>query len=102
MDIAVMLPIFTSVFMAELGDKTQLATVCFMAGGGCRKSEVFFASSLALVLSTLLAVVFGAAIARLIPPKYLQLGAGLIFVIMGLLFVRQGLSKAEDGGEKCA
>jgi len=102
MDIAVMLPIFSSVFMAELGDKTQLATVCFMAGGGCRKSEVFLASSLALLLSTILAVIFGAAIARLIPPHYLQLGAGLIFVFMGFLFVRQGLSKGGEGGGECA
>ena len=99
MDISVMLPIFTSVFMAELGDKTQVATVCFMAGGGCGKSEVFWASSLALLLSTFLAVVFGAAIARLVPPSYLQIGAGVIFLIMGGLFIRQGLKKQEDGGE---
>ncbi|UQZ89955.1 hypothetical protein C4J81_12375 [Deltaproteobacteria bacterium Smac51] len=101
MDFKVMLPIFSSVFMAELGDKTQVATVCFMAGGGCTKAEVFWASSLALVLSTLLAVIFGAAIGRFIPPHFLKIGAGAVFVIMGLLFIRQGLSreKADTGGE---
>ena len=97
MDFAVMLPIFTSVFMAELGDKTQVATVCFMAGGGCSKSEVFWASSLALLLSTLLAVIFGAAVGRLIPPAFLKLGAGVVFVVMGLVFLKQGLSRRAGG-----
>jgi len=98
MDPAVMLPIFTSVFMAELGDKTQVATVCFIAGGGCSKTEVFWASSLALLLSTLLAVIFGAAIGRLIPPHYLRIGAGLVFLVMGAIFLRQALRSTENGG----
>lgn len=97
LDISVMTPIFMSVFMAELGDKTQVATVCFMAGGDWGKSEVFWASSLALLLSTLLAVMFGAAITVLIPPSYLKAGAGVIFLIMGALFIRQALNKPKDG-----
>ena len=99
MDLTRMLPIFSSVFMAELGDKTQVATVCFIAGGRCSRTEVFTASALALVLSTLLAVLCGAAIGRLIPPGFLKLGAGVIFVIMGLLFLRQGLRREPNGGE---
>jgi len=99
MDFRVMLPIFSSVFMAELGDKTQVATVCFTAGGGCSKKEVFLASSLALVLSTFLAVVFGAAVGRLIPPHYLQIGAGAVFLVMGAVFVRQGLGRPSDQAE---
>lgn len=89
MDLAAMLPIFTSVFVAELGDKTQVATVCFMAGGECSKAEVFWASSLALLLSTLLAVLFGAAVGRVVPPQLLRLGAGAVFVVMGFIFLRQ-------------
>ncbi len=100
MDLGVMLPIFSSVFMAELGDKTQVATVCFMAGGGCSKSEVFWASSLALLLSTLLAVLFGAAVSRVVPPQFLRIGAGAVFVVMGLIFLRQGL-KPSSSGESC-
>ena len=99
MDFRVMLPIFSSVFMAELGDKTQVATVCFMAGGSCSRAEVFTASALALVLSTLLAVLCGAAIGRLIPPGFLKLGAGGVFVVMGHLFLRQGLRREPDGGD---
>lgn len=92
-----MFPIFSSVFMAELGDKTQVATVCFIAGGGCSKAEVFWASALALVLSTFLAVVFGEAIGRFVPPHYLKIGAGAVFVVMGLMFLLQGLR--DKGGE---
>jgi len=99
MDLAIMLPIFTSVFMAELGDKTQVATVCFMAGGDCSKTEVFWASSLALLLSTLLAVIFGAAIGKVIPPNLLRVGAGVVFLVMGIVFLRQALKPAITAGE---
>jgi putative Ca2+/H+ antiporter (TMEM165/GDT1 family) len=100
MDFTVMLPIFSSVFMAELGDKTQVATVCFIAGGGCSKAEVFWASALALVLSSFLAVVFGEAIGRFIPPNFLKIGAGAVFVVMGAIFFVQGLR--DKGGEEGA
>ncbi|MDR1922449.1 MAG: TMEM165/GDT1 family protein [Candidatus Adiutrix sp.] len=106
-DLKAMLPIFSSVFMAELGDKTQLATVCFMAGGGGAKMEVFVASAGALVLSTFLAVLCGAAIGRIVPPHFLKIGAGVIFMVMGALFIRQGrggrpeeASGSEGGGHE--
>ncbi len=99
MDIKVMLPIFSSVFMAELGDKTQVATVCFIAGGGVSKAEVFWASALALVLSTFLAVVFGEAIGRFVPPAYLKIGAGLVFIVMGGLFLLQGWREKKEEAE---
>lgn len=85
-----MLPIFSSVFMAELGDKTQLATILFMAGGAATAAEVFLASGAALVLSTFLAVMFGAAIARLVPPRVLKVMAGLAFMTLGIYYVFQG------------
>ncbi|MDR2945356.1 MAG: TMEM165/GDT1 family protein [Candidatus Adiutrix sp.] len=91
MNIKNMLPIFSSVFMAELGDKTQVATVMFIAGGAATAAEVFLASSLALVCSTLLAVVFGAAIGRIISPKMLKLLAGAAFMILGGYYVAGGL-----------
>ena len=93
MNLEVMLLIFSSVFMAELGDKTQVATVLFMAGGDSTKAEVFWASAMALVLSTLLAVLFGSAIVKVIPPHFLKIGAGAVFLVMGLLFLRQSLSR---------
>ena len=53
--------IFITVFLAELGDKTQLATVLFASDGGKSKLMVFAAAGLALVASTGLAVLAGAA-----------------------------------------
>lgn len=92
MRLKAMLPIFSSVFMAELGDKTQLAAILFMAGGAATAAEVFLASGSALVLSTFLAVMSGAAIARLVPPRVLKVIAGLAFVALGAYYLYQGVA----------
>lgn len=84
MDIKLLMTTFGLVFLAELGDKTQLATFCFSADCDSRIS-VFLGSAGALVLSSLIAVVFGAAVSRYIPPNYIKIGAGLFFVIVGIL-----------------
>ena len=71
------------VFLAELGDKTQLATFCLSAD--CDpKVSVFLGAVLALVLSTLIAVVFGSTLSKFIPEDYIKTGAGLFFVIVGV------------------
>ena len=72
MDIKLLLTTFGLVFLAELGDKTQLATVCFSADCDSRIS-VFLGSAGALVLSSLIAVIFGAGISRFIPPDYIKI-----------------------------
>jgi putative Ca2+/H+ antiporter (TMEM165/GDT1 family) len=82
MDIKLLLTTFGLVFLAELGDKTQLATFCFSAECNSRIS-VFLGSATALVLSSLLAVVFGAALSRILPVNTIRVGAGLFFVIVG-------------------
>jgi Ca2+/H+ antiporter, TMEM165/GDT1 family len=82
MDLKLMLTTFGMVFLAELGDKTQLATMAFSAEGKSRLA-VFLGSAGALTLTSLLAVVFGAAIAKLIPPNYIKAGAGVLFVVLG-------------------
>lgn len=87
-----MLPIFSSVFMAELGDKTQVAALLFMAGGTAGGLEVFLAAGAALVLSTFLAVVFGAAIGRIITPRALKTMAGLAFLALGVYYIYQGMA----------
>jgi len=73
---------FVAVFIAELGDKTQLATLSFATGGTSRWA-VFLGAASALVLTSLIAVVAGEALARVIPPKYLQRGAGVLFLVIG-------------------
>ena len=73
---------FVAVFVAELGDKTQLATLGFAASGASRWS-VFLGAALALVASTAVAVLAGEAIARVISPRALQRAAGVLFVVLG-------------------
>jgi len=83
MDFKVMLTTFGMIFLAELGDKTQLATFAFAAESKTRLA-VFFGAAGALVLTSLLAVVFGSAVSRLIPANYIKAGAGALFVLLGL------------------
>ncbi len=73
---------FTAVFIAELGDKTQLATLSFASGGSARL-PVFIGSASALVLSSLIAVFGGEALARLVSPLVLQRLAGVLFLVIG-------------------
>lgn len=76
--------VFGTVFLAELGDKTQLATLLFASGGAMSPLAVFLAASLALVASTALAVLLGAAVGGLLNPRWLAYVAGAGFVIIGL------------------
>ena len=83
MDFKLMFTTFAMIFIAELGDKTQLATFAFSVENKSRLS-VFLGSASALVLTSLLAVVFGAAISRVVPEHYIKIGAGALFVILGV------------------
>lgn len=83
MDYKIMMMTFGMVFLAELGDKTQLATFCLSAD--CDpKMSVFIGASLALVLSSLVAVFLGATASRYVPQLYVQLGAGVFFLAAGI------------------
>ena len=76
--------VFVSVFLAELGDKTQLATLTFAATPGVSRLGVFLAAAGALVISSLLAVLVGEQLGAWIPPHYLTRAAGVAFVVIGL------------------
>jgi putative Ca2+/H+ antiporter (TMEM165/GDT1 family) len=82
-DVKVMLTTFGMIFLAELGDKTQLATFAFAAESKTRLA-VFLGAAGALIMTSLLAVVFGSAVSRLIPANYIKAGAGALFVLLGL------------------
>lgn len=73
---------FAAVFIAELGDKTQLATLSFASSGSSRLA-VFLGSAAALVASSAIAVLAGEALTRVIPPRTLQRAAGVLFVVIG-------------------
>ncbi|MBL8673185.1 MAG: TMEM165/GDT1 family protein [Alphaproteobacteria bacterium] len=78
-----LLPIFVAVFLAELGDKTQLATLLFASSREASPLGVFAASAAALVLSTALAVFVGTLASRVIVGVPLKLIAGIGFVAIG-------------------
>lgn len=75
---------FATLFLAELGDKTQLA--CILLTAKTRSPvTVFLGSALALVLVSLLGVVFAEAICRVIPPEAVKRIAAVAFVVIGTL-----------------
>jgi putative Ca2+/H+ antiporter (TMEM165/GDT1 family) len=79
-----LLVIFGSVLFAELGDKTQLATMLYATDESVRPLSVFVAASTALVVSTLLAVLFGATVTRFVAASTLKLIAGIAFIGVGI------------------
>jgi putative Ca2+/H+ antiporter (TMEM165/GDT1 family) len=83
-DLKILLTVFLTVFVAELGDKTQLATMLFAADQQVSKWTVFLGASLALVLTSALGVIAGGILSNLISPKQLQLLAGAGFVGIGI------------------
>lgn len=81
---AKLIAVFIAVFIAELGDKTQLATLMFASEGNIKPWAVFLAASAALVASTGLAVLVGTAGARWLDAVPLKLVAGIGFILIGL------------------
>jgi putative Ca2+/H+ antiporter (TMEM165/GDT1 family) len=74
---------FGTVFLAELGDKTQLATLGLTAEARS-KLAVFIGSASALVATSLMAVLAGSLVAKYVPSHYLQRGAAALFLILGV------------------
>lgn len=77
---------FLLVFLAELGDKTQLSTM-LLASKSKSIWFVFIGSAAALVLSSLIGVLAGSVINKHIPAIYIQTCSGVAFIIIGLLLV---------------
>jgi putative Ca2+/H+ antiporter (TMEM165/GDT1 family) len=84
MNWTVFLTIFASVFIAELGDKTQLATMLFAADKEVSKYTVFFAASAALIVASAVGVLAGSLLAEYINEKYLHYVAGVGFIGIGV------------------
>ena len=77
---------FVLIFLAELGDKTQLATLS-LASSSSSRWAVFLGSALALVATSALAVLTGDVIGRFVPTLWLRRGAGVMFIALGLFFL---------------
>ena len=84
MDWKVFFVIFGSVFIAELGDKTQLATMLFAADKEVSKYTVFFAASAALIVASAIGVIAGSLMSEYINEKYLHYVAGVGFIGIGV------------------
>ena len=75
---------FVAVFLAEIGDKTQLAPLLFSAERDTNQWIVFAGSSCALVLAAGIGVLVGAQLERFVRPQTLKLVAGIGFVAIGV------------------
>lgn len=84
MDIRIVLTVFAAIFIAELGDKTQLATLLFAADREVGKLTVFFGASLALVATSAIGVLAGGAISQYVGEKALHYVAGAGFLAIGV------------------
>ena len=84
MDPRLFATVFMTVFIAELGDKTQLATMLFAAKGDNPRLTVFAASASALVLTSAIGVIAGALLSNYISPRVLSWVAGLGFIGIGI------------------
>ncbi|MDD4294815.1 MAG: TMEM165/GDT1 family protein [Candidatus Omnitrophica bacterium] len=90
MTFKIFLTIFITVFLSELGDKTQLATVLFASNKGNSKIMVFFAAALALILATAIAVFLGEIMAKYVKPQTLSWIAGAGFIVIGFFTIFRG------------
>jgi len=86
MDYKLYFSTFFAIFLAEMGDKTQLATLS-MAAGARSRWPVFLGAATGLVLTSALAVAGGEVVARYIPAHWVRRGAGLLFLILGVLYI---------------
>jgi len=85
---------FATVFLAELGDKTQLAIVT-ISGTSSRPGAVFAGSAAALVLASLVGAAAGGSLSSLIPTDLLQLAAALGFLLIGGRLVIRSLRESD-------
>ncbi len=86
---------FVTVFLAEMGDKTQLTTITLSSTTN-KPLAVFISSSLALISATLLGALAGGSIANLIPAFLLKLLSGIVFLIIGINLLLQSKTEASN------
>ncbi|UCE85651.1 MAG: TMEM165/GDT1 family protein [Deltaproteobacteria bacterium] len=83
MDLKLFAVVFSTIFVAELGDKTQLATLLYASDAAHPKLTVFAASATALVLTSALGVLAGSVLAAYVNPKVVRWVAGVGFIVVG-------------------
>lgn len=84
MDLKLFATVFATIFVAELGDKTQLATLLYASDAAHPKLTVFAAAAAALVLTSALGVLAGSFVAEYVSPRIVRWVAGLGFIAVGV------------------
>ena len=87
MNLKLFFMVLGTIFLAELGDKTQLAVMAMAAEHKEGLLWIFLGSALALVLTSLLAVLLGGVITRFIPTHVIHYLAGGAFIVIGILLI---------------
>lgn len=75
---------FVTIFLAELGDKTQIATLLFASNKEHSKWIVFFGAAMALVLTSAIGVILGSTLSNYINEKTLKIIGGAGFIVVGI------------------
>ena len=87
--LSILITSFSTIFLAELGDKTQLATLILSAQSG-RPIIIFIGASLALISTSLLGVIIGRWIANNLPRQRFTVVSGIVMLSLGIYLVTQG------------
>ncbi|WKZ17845.1 MAG: TMEM165/GDT1 family protein [Candidatus Jettenia sp. CY-1] len=86
MDWKIIASTFITIFLAELGDKTQLASI-LMTGKTNKPVLVFVGTMLAFALVTVISVAVGSVITKFVPLNFIKVGAAIAFIIIGILIL---------------
>lgn len=100
MDVKILFAAFALIFLAELGDKTQLAALAFTTSARS-PWMVFIGTSLALICTTALAVAFGEVLSNILPPRVLQIVSAVLFILVGV-FLLVNLARKAPSEEQVA
>ncbi|MCF6157555.1 MAG: TMEM165/GDT1 family protein [wastewater metagenome] len=84
MEYKILFTVFIAVFIAELGDKTQLATMLFAADKEVSKLTIFLGASLALMVASGIGVLVGGVISQFVSERHLHYIAGIGFIGIGI------------------
>jgi putative Ca2+/H+ antiporter (TMEM165/GDT1 family) len=87
MDLKLLFTVFGTIFLAELGDKTQLAVMALSAENEKGLLSIFLGSVLALALTSLIGVLLGSVVAKYVSATVVQYVAGGLFVLIGIFII---------------
>ncbi|HBB41222.1 MAG: hypothetical protein COW73_10765 [Nitrospirae bacterium CG18_big_fil_WC_8_21_14_2_50_70_55] len=90
MDLKLLATVFATVFLAEIADKTQVATLLYASQPGNGRFTVFLGAALALVASCTIAVFAGQLLGRWLDPKLVSSIAGVAFIAVGVWVLVSG------------